>query len=63
MPFLLDRGAELQQRVRDGLARRFEDVDERAGEGFVVLGEERDGEAGGGGAGGSVKGENDGEWL
>lgn len=45
MTLLLDRGPELQQLLRHGLARGFEDIDQRARLRLVVLGEEGDGEA------------------
>lgn len=40
---LLDRGAKLQQFVRNGLVCGLEDVDESAGVRLVVLGEQGDG--------------------
>lgn len=46
MLLLLDRSAELEQVVGDGLVCAAEDVDEGAGVGFVHDGEEGDGFAG-----------------
>ncbi len=54
-PFL-HRAAEPEQRVRHFLSRGAKHVDEGARERFVVFGEERDGESGGGGAAGSGDG-------
>lgn len=54
MTAFLDGAAEAEQGFGDFLAGGAQDVDQGAGEGFVVFGEEGDGEAGGGGAAGSV---------
>lgn len=53
MRLLLHRAPEPQQLLRDRLPRGFEHVDQCARLRFVVLGEERDGEAGAAGAAGS----------
>lgn len=56
MTLLLHRGAEFQQFIWNGLIRCSEDVDERAGLGFVVVGEKGDGKAGGAGSACPVSG-------
>jgi hypothetical protein len=54
MPLLLDRRPEPEQLIRHGLARRFEDVDQRPRLRLIVIGEQRDGEARGAGSAGSM---------
>lgn len=58
MTLFLDRAAEFEQLVRNWLVGGFEHVNQGPRQGFIVLGEEGDGESGGAGTTSSNISEN-----